>query len=283
MFVLSLGLVTLYVIPLMSDIPAEGIFGVTMLHAIAAGISIVVAGVLYFVGPKEPAFWPSFVVYAIFALMVGFLTYQTGGVFSPFVAMWMLVSLFASVFGVIGWLLLLIANAAYTATVYLLYELTATSVAMVIFISIIPLVAGIFAWRGKQESTTQGVEAKRLVNQISEVTSKAEVIINAIGDGVIAVDSQGVIQLINPAAQQILGWGRQDALQLNYKSVLKLIDEENNEITDGQSPVAQALNTNQQIRSSSLTLVTNSNNKLQVSLVASPIGDAGAGIIIVFR
>lgn len=282
-FVLSLAIITLYVIPLISDVAAEGIFGVTLLHTIAAGISTIAAAVLYFVGPKDPAFWPSFIVYALFALTVGFLAYQTGGIESPFIALWMLVSLFASVFGVMSWLPLLIANASYVATAYLFYDLTAASAAMLVFISIVPLIAGIFAWRGKQESTPQGMEAKRLVNQISEVTNKAEVIINAIGDGVIAIDSQGIIQLINPAAQQILGWGRQDALQLNYKSVLKLINDENNEVTDAQSPVAQALNTNQQIRSNNLTLVTKSNNKLQVSLVASPIGEAGSGIIIVFR
>ena len=280
---LSLAIIALYIIPLVSGIPAEGIFGVTMLHAVAAGLSIASAVVLYFVGPKDPAFWPRFIVYAIFALTVGFLTYQTGGVGSPFIALWMLISLFASVFGVMSWLPLIVANAAYIAATYLFYELTVASVATMVFVSIVPLMAGIFAWRRKQEQATQGVEAKRLVNQISEVTNKAEVIINAIGDGVIAIDSQGVIQLINPAAQQILGWGRQDALQLNYKSVLKLINDENNEVADAHSPVAQALNTNQQIRSNNLTLVTKSNNKLQVSLVASPIGEAGSGIIIVFR
>src|SRR5690606_19291490 len=106
---------------------------------------------------------------------------------------------------------------------------------------------------------------KHLANQLSEVAQKSEVVINAIGDGVIAVDSKGSIELINPAAQEMLGWGKQDALMLNYRSILKLTDENNKEVDPTNDPIQQVLNTNQQARSNKLLAVSNSGKKLSIS------------------
>ena len=88
---------------------------------------------------------------------------------------------------------------------------------------------------------------------------------------------------MNPAAQQILGWGKQDALMLNYKSILQLTDLTNKTLDVTNDPILQVLNTNQQLRSKTLTIVTKSGKKIITSLVVSPIGNAGSGIITVFR
>jgi PAS domain S-box-containing protein len=100
---------------------------------------------------------------------------------------------------------------------------------------------------------------------------------------VMAIDAQGTIQLINPAAQEILGWGKQDALMLNYKSILQMTDLTDKPIEQSADPIMQVLNTNQQIRSNTLNLKTKSGKKIASSLVISPIGEPGSGIITVFR
>src|SRR5690606_1350658 len=98
--------------------------------------------------------------------------------------------------------------------------------------------------------------------ELSEVADNSEVVINAIGDGVVAINSQGVLQLINPAAQEIMGWGKQDALALNYKSVLQLVNKNNQPLDPANDPIAQSLNTNQEVRTSELTLKTKGGKKL---------------------
>src|SRR5690606_3091130 len=140
-----------------------------------------------------------------------------------------------------GALPVFIATAVFVAVQYLSGTFSAGLVAMVGFSSIIPLVLSMIIWRtkGDDESTK---DIKKMASQLSEVANKSEVVINAIGDGVIAVDSQGLIQLINPAAQEILGWGKQDALMLNYQSVLKLSDANNHELDQSQDPIQQVLN-----------------------------------------
>lgn len=281
-----LTVIGLFVIPLVvRTIEPLGIFSVDILGAIAAGVTIVASGVAYAMTPKDPSTWPSLIGYLLFTVTSGIIVFQTGGVGSPFVALWALTSLLAGLFAVWGWLTIVIAIGGYTAYSYLSGDLDGGTIAMLVFVSIVPLVAGLIAWHGQESTEKQNLPAtpKALATQISEVANTSEVVINAIGDGVMAIDSQGIVQLINPAAQALLGWGKQDALLLNYKSILKLVDQTGHDIDDVHDPVAQALNTNQQIRANDLTIVTKSEKKIQGAIVVSPIGEAGSGAIAVFR
>ena len=122
-----------------------------------------------------------------------------------------------------------------------------------------------------------------LADELSEVASKSEVVINAIGDGVVAIDKLGNIQLINPAAQIIIGWPKQDAITLNYKSVLQLVDQRGEILDNANNPIGQALNVNQEMRTSNLTLLTKSGKKIMISLVVSPVSEVASGVIVVFR
>lgn len=122
-----------------------------------------------------------------------------------------------------------------------------------------------------------------LAQELSQVANKSEIVINAIGDGVIAVDNKGIIQLINPAAQTIIGWGKQDAEDLDYRSVLHLTDSGGNEFAPDAGPVQQVLHGNPSLMRNDLLLTTNSGKKINVSLLVSPIGNFGNGAIIVFR
>ncbi len=122
------------------------------------------------------------------------------------------------------------------------------------------------------------------VEQTAEQASEqASVVINAIDDGVIAVDSKGTIHLINPAAQKMIGWTGGDALNLIYKSVLKLVDSKDQPVSDAIDPVLLTLNTNTTSESDSLSLLTGSGKRRMISIVVSPVGDLGSGAIIVFR
>lgn len=145
----------------------------------------------------------------------------------------------------------------------------------------------IFAILGlhKQHKSADGrAEAYHaLAQELSQVANKSEIVINAIGDGVIATDNRGVIQLINPAAQTIIGWGKQDAEDLDYRSVVKLCDDKGTDIAPDAGPIQQVLHGSESITRNDLLLVTNSGKKINVSLLVSPVGNFGNGAIIVFR
>jgi len=198
----------------------------------------------------------------------------------------MLISIFAAVFGPWGFLPVLFASGAFLANQYLTGEFNFTVLIVSVFSGILPILVGIVIWHGKSakdEVDDDSKAYKNLANELSTVASQSEVVINAIGDGVIALDSQGIIQLINPAAQNIIGWGKQDALALNYRSVLKMVDQKDGPLNPAADPIQQALNTNQEIRTNDLTITTSSGNKIMVSLVVSPVGEIGSGVITVFH
>ncbi|MGD9663314.1 MAG: ATP-binding protein [Porticoccaceae bacterium] len=222
--------------------------------------------------------------FVIFTITTAYSVQQSGGVLSPFIVFWGLTVLFSPVFGAYGWILTVILTGTYTAGAYLNQDLTTSTAIAISLSSLLPLGIGLFLFRDHAEhADPSGNNVKHLASQLSEVAAKSEIIINAIGDGVIAIDSKGIVQLINPAAQSILGWGKQDALLLDYKSILKLTDEQNNPVTDENNPVKQVLNTNQQAHANKLIAATKAGQKVGISLTVSPIDASGDGVIIIFR
>ena len=251
-----------------------------------ASITAAVCFVLYLWVPKKNIFPAALAVYLLLAVTSATLIVSTGGSLSPFITLWILIGIFAGVFGLWGLLPILTAVSVFTAMQYINGGLKNGEIIVVAFSSILPLIASLIIWHtrsDKDESNRDSREYKNLASELSEVASKSEVVINAIGDGVVAIDSQGIIRLINPAAQQIIGWGKQDALALNYKSVIKLVNQKDEVLDAASDPIQQVLNINQQIRTNNLTLMTNSGKKLMISLVVSPVGEVGSGVIIVFH
>ena len=251
----------------------------------AAAISLVGAVVSYLWAPKHLIFASAYAIFLLLSVTIGLLIMSTGIIGSPFVALWMLVCIFAGVFGAYGLVPLFLAVTGYMIVGGIQGLLGRDGIVTLILLGELPLVASYIIWHHKadEKETTKDRAYRELATELSQVAGKAEVVINAIADGVIALDAQGVIQLINPAAQQIIGWGKQDALSLNYKSVLKLTDAANAELTPANDPINQVLATNQPTSTDDLILVTNSGKKRLVSIVVSPVGQLGSGAIIVFR
>ncbi len=251
--------------------------------AILSGVTFVVAFGAYWWTPQKYGHLASAFVYLLLVLTTATLVLSTGETGSPFIALWIAVAVFAGIFGVPGLAILLFTVIAYLAYAFLTH---ATPSAMIIgsIAGIGPLIASFIIWHTKTEKDdTKDKAYKDLASELSQVANKSDVVINAIDDGVIAVDKKGVIQLINPAAQRIIGWGKDDAVGLSYKSVVKLHDHTDTQVTVSNDPVEKVLASNQEIRSDLFSVVTESGKKVLLSIVVSPIGQVGSGVIIVFR
>ncbi len=252
--------------------------------AILAGTSFILATISCLWVPKRFPAGFSFLAYITLVSMTAVLIVTNGGGQSPFIVLWVLGAVFAGVFGVFGLLPMVLAPLGYLIWLFLNAGLTQPEIAAVLLAAVLPLVLSYLTWVVRSDSAHNPNRSyQQLASELSQVSGKAEVVINAITDGVVALNNQGTIQLINPAAQQLIGWGRHDAVMLSYKSVLKFTDSKGAELTPATDPVSRALVTNQEIQTSDLTLITNSGKKLFVSLIITPVGQPGSGIIIVFR
>ena len=112
----------------------------------------------------------------------------------------------------------------------------------------------------------------------------SELALSSIRDGVIIVDNKGDIQLINPAAEAMTGYSKDEALGLNYLSVIHLTTKEGQAVNESANPIVQSINANLYSENRNLNLVTRGSNKEnEVSIIVTPTGDATANKIITFR
>lgn len=253
---------------------------VSDLAAGVAGIGSLIVLILCFWLPRKHETGIGIFVYLLTVTVATTTIITSGGVVSPFLVMWIIVAIFAGFFGaiILGIMGLLV-----------ILQIIATSVQQGIniqfiigylFFGFLPLIFSLVLWirRQKTDDNTSNLE-----NRLSAVESKSDVVINAIDDGVLAISKDGNIELINPSAQQIIGWDQGDALGLNWKSVLKLVTSDGKDVEDLENPIAQSLSKNQPTHNDKLFLLTSSEKRILVSIVSSPVGTDGEGIIVVFR
>lgn len=261
---------------------------VPLIAAVAAGANGLLSVGAYFFARQKVSYLMALISYIATTLMVTVLILTTGGPHSPFIALWLLTGVFV---GMLGWWVL--AFIAICANLYLGYEifLSGTTFGLdriieIVVISEAPLIASYIIWHS--ESTRDKLRDSKQVNELaaklSAVSSKSDIVINAIADGVVAIGQDGAIQLINPAAQTLLGWPKDEALGLDYKSVINLSDAKGSPIAEDFSPIKQGLATHKPIDNNDLELTTKSGKKVLISLIVSPVESGeDTGVIAVFR
>jgi len=253
---------------------------VSDLAAGVAGIGSLIVLILCFWLPRKHETEIGIFVYLLTVTVATTTIITSGGVVSPFLVMWIIVAIFAGFFGaiILGIMGLLV-----------ILQIIATSVQQGIniqfiigylFFGFLPLIFSLVLWIRRQKTDDN---TSSLKNKLSAVESKSDVVINAIDDGVLAISKDGNIELINPSAQQIIGWDQGDALGLNWKSVLKLVTSDGKDVEDLENPIAQSLSKNQPTHNDKLFLLTSSEKRILVSIVSSPVGTEGEGVIVVFR
>ena len=120
-------------------------------------------------------------------------------------------------------------------------------------------------------------------NNSSNFLGDGKAILDAVDDGVLAVDSQGNIVAINPAATQITGWSGSDAVGLIFNSVLKISNNDGAEMLDVSNPVNRVLQTGTNFTTRDLFVKTPSGKVAPIFLAVNSIGGQNSGAVVVFR
>ena len=245
-----------------------------------AAIGSLIMLILCFWLPKKHETSVGIFVYLLTVAVSVVTIITSGGVVSPFLAMWIIVAIFAGFFGIA-----ILGIMALLVVLQIIAFVTQSGINTQfiighIFFGFLPLIFSLILW-GRRQQIDNSVS--NLENKLSAVEGKSDVVINAINDGVLAISKEGNIELINPSAQQIIGWEQGDALGLNWKSVLKLVASDGKEVDELENPISQSLSKNQPAHSDKFFLLTSSEKRILVSVVSSPVGTDGEGVIVVFR
>ena len=120
-------------------------------------------------------------------------------------------------------------------------------------------------------------------NTSSSFLGDGKAILDAVDDGVLAVDQKGNILAINPAAEQITGWSGSDVAGLVFNSVLKITNNDGAEMLDISNPVNRVLRTNENFTTRDLFIKTQSGKITPIFLAVNSIGGSNSGVVVVFR
>ncbi len=177
--------------------------------------------------------------------------------------------------------------------IYLLMEIqfdiaNLTSHYTILLISaVVVLIIAYFFWRNKFIT-----ESSRQVNKLSGMLKsneqQSEILVQSITDGIIAVDTQGKITLINNAASQLTGWPVAEALGLDVRPVLKLVQDTKSGavIPESEHPFNSVITRQQQVKET-LQLINRQNKNIFISLAISPVilpkNNQLVGAVAVFR
>jgi len=114
---------------------------------------------------------------------------------------------------------------------------------------------------------------------------RAMVTLKSIGDAVITTDKGGIIEYLNPVAEEITGWTSQEAKGLNLSEVFIIHNELDNKPVE--TPVEECLRKNKIIEMSNHIVLTNRfGKKFAIEDSAAPIRDKEnniLGVILVFH
>ncbi|HEX2531265.1 MAG TPA: EAL domain-containing protein [Burkholderiaceae bacterium] len=108
--------------------------------------------------------------------------------------------------------------------------------------------------------------------------------LRCVADGVIATDGKGRVRFMNPAAEKLLGWRREDAMGLDVADIVPLRDASTGELLP--SPARRALETDSIAGIDYGTILESRNGNLPIDDSAAPIrgdDDTVLGAVMVFR
>lgn len=121
--------------------------------------------------------------------------------------------------------------------------------------------------------------------KVRENEEKLYATLTSVGDGVIAVDRNGIVNFMNPVAQQLTGWRQEEAYGKAFELVFNIINEFTREKVE--NPVEKVFEIQEVIELANHTvLVSKDGSERAIEDTAAPIKDKFGkviGVVLVFR
>lgn len=154
-----------------------------------------------------------------------------------------------------------------------------------IFGVLVAAVVSHFLWK-TQYSKSENQRLAKLSGMLANKDQQAEILIESIADGVVLINTEGKISLMNSAAANMSEWPVDEALGIDVQLVMKMKQEDGKELPPAEHPFAKVLISKEKIEET-LRLVGRNAKEQIISLVVSPIILPGkkefVGVVAVVR
>lgn len=216
------------------------------------------------------------------------LVQTTGKMQSIFLIWWAIMSFIAAIFGIYG-----SAGTAFVTVIYFVFMSTNAdghtdyTVQNLAILGIILLAAGaghLFWKRFFIDSETDKVAF--LSGELKANQRQSEILVQALTDGVLLVNPEGIITLMNPAAARMTGWEVSEGTGADSRLVVSFKKEDGSDLPKEDNPLENIV-TKALAGTATLQLVNRNSSWLVVSVVTStlinPKTQENIGGVIVIR
>ncbi|MBT8088404.1 MAG: EAL domain-containing protein, partial [Gammaproteobacteria bacterium] len=125
---------------------------------------------------------------------------------------------------------------------------------------------------------TDITERKRAETRIFEEKERAQVTLQSIGDGVITTDADGIVDYVNPVAQDLTGWDVRTAKGTHISKIMMIVNEQTRAPVD--NPVVRCLKEGRVVSlAENSVLITNGDEEVAIQDSAAPIRDRLGNIV----
>ncbi len=135
------------------------------------------------------------------------------------------------------------------------------------------------------EETTARRVAEENAQLIQEQRERLHVTLSSIGDAVISTDAEGRVEFLNPVAQELIGWGNEDASRRTLSDVFRIVNEKTRQPVE--NPALRALKEGVVVGLANHTvLISKDGRERPIDDSAAPIKDSQGcvvGSVLVFR
>jgi len=125
---------------------------------------------------------------------------------------------------------------------------------------------------------TDITDRKRAETRIFEEKERAQVTLQSIGDGVITTDADGIVDYINPVAQDLTGWDMRTARNATVTDIMTIVNEHTR--APVENPVIRCLKEGRVVTlAENSVLITKNGDEIPIQDSAAPIRDRIGNII----
>jgi diguanylate cyclase (GGDEF)-like protein/PAS domain S-box-containing protein len=125
---------------------------------------------------------------------------------------------------------------------------------------------------------TDITDRKRAETRIFEEKERAEVTLQSIGDGVITTDADGIVDYINPVAQDLTGWDMRSARNVAVTDLMTIVNEHTRATVE--NPVLRCLKEGRIVTlAENSALITKNGDEVPIQDSVAPIRDRIGNII----
>ncbi|MFI5240799.1 MAG: sensor histidine kinase [Candidatus Saccharimonadia bacterium] len=197
---------------------------------------------------------------------------QTGGLDSPFYSLWLLAIITSGIFGPIYTGIILALTIAVHIFGFSAHNFNSSYVqSHLIQLAISLLAAAVAQWVYYRGTVSHRRVEEDLSGQLGEEQLKAQALLTSMADGVIVVNQNRNVKLINRAAQEMTGWDESSSINIDYRIILKLKTAAEADVTDQNDPFLDSWNRSQSTVHNDLVGYTKSGKRIALSMSISPI------------